>query len=66
MKESKILEIQSKRRSDTFSFGGRGSMYSSLAQSSMMLTPTDLIDCFDRMEKIRNNQLTLKCDVCCY
>ncbi|CAD8079887.1 unnamed protein product [Paramecium sonneborni] len=42
-------------------FGGRSSIFSSMRYSSSIMQPNDLIDCFEKMERIKQQKYTQKC-----
>ncbi|KAM3132672.1 hypothetical protein pb186bvf_015217 [Paramecium bursaria] len=58
--KSAIYSQQQSRESITF--GGRSSIYSSMQISSGNMQPSDLIDCFDRMDKLKQQKYQASCD----
>ncbi|CAD8056501.1 unnamed protein product [Paramecium primaurelia] len=53
--------ITPSRRDSVLTFGGRSSMFSSMRYSASIMQPNDLIDCFEKMERIKQQKYTQKC-----
>ncbi|CAD8079885.1 unnamed protein product [Paramecium sonneborni] len=51
----------SQQRDSLLTFGGRSSVYSSMRLSSVNLGPNELLDCFEKMERIKQQQFIYKC-----
>ncbi|CAD8175592.1 unnamed protein product [Paramecium octaurelia] len=49
------------KRDSVLTFGGRSSIFSSMRYSASIMQPNDLIDCFEKMEKIKQQKYTQKC-----
>ncbi|CAD8056499.1 unnamed protein product [Paramecium primaurelia] len=54
-------QLSSKQRDSLLTFGGRSSVYSSMRVSSVNLGPNELLDCFEKMERIKQQQFVYKC-----
>ncbi|CAD8078054.1 unnamed protein product [Paramecium sonneborni] len=54
-------QLSSNQRDSLLTFGGRSSVYSSMRVSSINLGPNELLDCFEKMERIKNKQFIYKC-----
>ncbi|CAD8077317.1 unnamed protein product [Paramecium sonneborni] len=54
-------QLSSNQRDSLLTFGGRSSVYSSMRVSSVNLGPNELLDCFEKMEKIKNQQFIYNC-----
>ncbi|CAD8175590.1 unnamed protein product [Paramecium octaurelia] len=54
-------QLTSKQRDSLLTFGGRSSVYSSMRISSVNLGPNELLDCFEKMERIKQQQFVYKC-----
>lgn len=59
---NKETKIRSSGQSDSFTFGGRSSIYSSLGVSTG-LNPNELLALFQKMERLRNMTVKSSCDV---
>ncbi|CAD8065778.1 unnamed protein product [Paramecium primaurelia] len=54
-------QLSSNQRDSLLTFGGRSSVYSSMRVSSINLGPNELLDCFEKMERVKNQQFIYKC-----
>ncbi|CAD8091019.1 unnamed protein product [Paramecium sonneborni] len=54
-------QVQSNQRDSLLTFGGRSSVYNSMRVSSVNLGPNELLDCFEKMERIKQQQFIYKC-----
>ncbi|CAK78216.1 unnamed protein product (macronuclear) [Paramecium tetraurelia] len=54
-------QLSSSQRDSLLTFGGRSSVYSSMRVSSINLGPNELLDCFEKMERVKNQQFIYKC-----
>ncbi|CAD8164223.1 unnamed protein product [Paramecium octaurelia] len=54
-------QMSQSQRDSLLTFGGRSSVYSSMRVSSINLGPNELLDCFEKMERVKNQQFIYKC-----
>ncbi|CAD8064107.1 unnamed protein product [Paramecium primaurelia] len=53
--------LTASKRDSVLTFGGRSSIFSSMRYSASIMQPNDLIDCFEKMEKIKQQKYNQKC-----